>query len=227
MAPVTRPAARDQERTKNAACARVFNTVELLECILQDLSATELTRARHMNSFFRNVIDNSTPLRRIMFLEPIPKKFYETYRDATGYWPDDPPGCTAAALHPAIRGLVLERASFDILRQPSPIWASGQWKSMLISQPPAVAYHLVCKPKGPSQPLWKDMLSYVRVDISGPTLGGLVVALTGVGDALVVEGIYCKGLKDERSKMMKSCREKRAAIDARGEVDDAVPAGDA
>lgn len=156
------------------ASAKVFGTTELVELILlQDLSAAEVTRARRINSFFRAVVDNSKPLRRVIFLEPVERKIYKGGAAMRKRQDEIPAGvcqlyegwgqCSFTTLHPAIdvpvSGLLWPFKGYGV---PPAHWTSGQWQSMLISQPPAAGYYLLCKEHGDGERIEGQTLGAIR-----------------------------------------------------------------
>lgn len=56
--------------TTRTAASRTCATAELLEMILLQADPVDVTRARQINPFFKNLIDRSKGLRQAMFLEP-------------------------------------------------------------------------------------------------------------------------------------------------------------
>lgn len=151
-----------------SASERVFGITELLECVLlEGLSAAEVTRARRINSFCRNSIDNSTPLRRVMFLEPILERDHDFYQMGSEKSPYIP---TICSMHPAIhthRTRTFNRHHFAF-QPPPPHWYPGQWRDMLITQPPSIQYHIFYQ----RSDKW-----YASLLIEGETLGALCEAL--------------------------------------------------
>lgn len=179
--------------------ARVLSTVELLEHILSNgLSPREITRARQINSFFRACIDDSHTLLRKIFLEPIPLKDHEEY--PASLFPDNKLR-KVVTLHPAIITPVNISELLDF-RRPSVRWSTpGLWQDMLISQPPAAEYRLLCR----DWTAWflNSPEQYIDVRIPGKTLGALREAIGMLGFEWELQGISGgegEVLLDARSK---------------------------
>lgn len=196
---------------------RVFNTVELLEGILSGLSTKSLTRARQVNSFFRDCIDTSIPLKRIMYLLPIPSTQHETFTHPQGFFPDD--GCptrTTTILHPAITTSIVPCAYMHI--QPPPAhWVSGgqQWEDMLISQPPAAVYHVLCTSPAYQPGFWDEFTHQVRIQVEGNTLGALRKAVENREAKLEVEGLVGQGFVDGRAEPVQFWRKRAGKMQVR------------
>lgn len=171
-----------------SASAHVFGIVELLECILLHLPAADVTRARRINSFCRNSIDNSTPLRRVMFLEPILECDHETYQIGSDTYPSY---YKIFSVHPAISTGHESFQAFDF-EPPPAYWFPGQWRDMLITQPPVEDYGL----------RYHNGCATIRgrvhrgVTIKGNTLGALCEALETVAitrPGSTIESVACCG----------------------------------
>lgn len=189
----------------SSASTQVFDCTELFELILlHDLSAAEVTRARQVSSRFRAVIDSSKALRRVMFLEPIKEQDYETYEvDVDEPWlinrRKSEPSHTVSVFHPVVQGRVFPAGRDPIKKLNSPLapaswtsWSSGQWESMLITQPPATKYVLVCT---------SAHATYrTGIEFEGQTLGALRDAIAALDDNLEAKAVAGVGLWDETAE---------------------------
>jgi hypothetical protein len=130
----------------SVAADAVFNTYELLEAILEDMSMLDLLRFQRVSKVWKSVINDSRSLQQKLFMiaAPEPPDRNEQYRS---YNPlllsrcliselDRRPGCASRDL---LAPTPLDQLAFRI---PSGPELQASWRKMFITQPPLAAVRL-------------------------------------------------------------------------------------
>lgn len=211
------------------AAARLFGVMELFEKVLENLSPAEVTRARQINSAFKDSIDKSLPLRRVMFLEPVADVEVLPYGTEGPEFPrpsdhgvdsndsEEPPeqlfpNFQVINPHPAILSIHMPEEDRIInFKLPNKPWADGMWRDMLICQPPCPELTLMAL-------VWRgdkrQITTWVRFGEVGNTLGDLVDSIAKLEPRLPnMQLLTPRGYEPDETRLVHLARDKVLAVE--------------
>lgn len=168
------------------AIDQVLNTAELVEhIILQDISFFDIVRCQRVCHFLKAVIDNSKPIRRILFLEP------ETAHENVGACVDLQ--LVATKIHPALQTNRVETFGAFFVHVPESRAMLKSLGSSLICQPPTKNIVVFSQPR-------RHVMGRGDKVLQGDTIAAFMEVVNEIDrDGRLLYCITICGRTDERS----------------------------